>query len=359
MANLVSDKPLDKHLKVIKSGEEATSLELATEGNGAKIKGDLEITGRISNTIGVFSLLGDKIVVDVGYLYFINLGNRIHFSEDTGQDLYNMFFVSDYDTTLNVTNAKTKGIVTEVRGGTITAADTLNNYNSALNVTTTLNDSSDSGSCVYKMIEGVATNTDITGWDELYLLHLTGASTFWVNNAGDVALAATKKLYLDGGTDIYIHESLVDYIEIVVGGDVIMALREAGNSGNIVNFLTSGAGFTQHEPTYNATDTEVYFSKLGNKGFVTFGAGNITDLNLYFPNVSCNCQLVIKQDGTGNRTVTNWKSFDQGAGNESTVKWAGGSAPTLSTGANAVDIMSFYWDNDNHTAYGVASLNFS
>ena len=189
MANLVSDKPLDKHLKVIKSGEEATSLELATEGNGAKIKGDLEITGRISNTIGVFSLLGDKIVVDVGYLYFINLGNRIHFSEDTGQDLYNMFFVSDYDTTLNVTNAKTKGIVTEVRGGTITAADTLNNYNSALNVTTTLNDSSDSGSCVYKMIEGVATNTDITGWDELYLLHLTGASTFWVNNAGDVALA--------------------------------------------------------------------------------------------------------------------------------------------------------------------------
>ena len=122
---------------------------------------------------------------------------------------------------------------------------------------------------------------------------------------------------------------------------------------------TSGVGFTQHEPTYNATDTEVYFSKLGNKGFFTFGAGNVTDLNLYFPNASCNCTLVVKQDGTGSRTITNYKSFDQAAANESTVKWAGGSAPTLSTGANAVDIMSFYWDNDNHTAYGVASLNFS
>ena len=375
MANLVSDKPLDKHLKIIKSGEEVTSLELATEGNGAKIKGDLEITGRITNTVGLFRLEGDKVVVDVGYLYFINLGNRVHFSEDTSQDLYNMFFVSDYNTTLNVTNAKTKGIVTEVKGGTITEADTLNNYNSALNVTTTLNDSSDSGSCVYKMIEGVATNTDITGWDELYLLHLTGASTFYVDNAGHVALSATKKLlfdggthtyiaetsddvldftvgalnilkldegndkvevlgadleidaakklYLDGGTDTYIHESLADYIEIVVGGDVIMALREAGTSGNTVDFGLSGAGFTQHEPTYDASDTGVNFSREGNKGFLTFGAGNITDLNLYFPNVSCNCQLVIKQDGTGSRTVTNWKTFDQAQGNESTVKWRG------------------------------------
>ena len=51
MANLTSDKNLDKHLKVIKSGEEITSLELATEGNGAKIKGDLEITGSITNTV--------------------------------------------------------------------------------------------------------------------------------------------------------------------------------------------------------------------------------------------------------------------------------------------------------------------
>ena len=59
------------------------------------------------------------------------------------------------------------------------------------------------------------------------------------------------------------------------------------------------------------------------------------------------------------RDRTNWKTFDKAAFNESTVKWPGGSAPTLSTGANAVDIISFYWDNDNHTAYGVASLNFS
>ena len=82
-------------------------------------------------------------------------------------------------------------------------------------------------------------------------------------------------------------------------------------------------------------------------------------MNIYFPDVSANVLLKLTQDGTGSRTVTNWKSFDQAGGNAGTVKWAGGSAPTLSTGANAIDIISFYWDNTNHTAYGVASLNFS
>ena len=94
----------------------------------------------------------------------------------------------------------------------------------------------------------------------------------------------------------------------------------------------------------------------------TFGSGNITDVQLYFPAISGNFVLVLKQDGTGSRTVTNWKAFDS-AGNaangSSTVKWAGGSAPTLSTGGNAIDIISFYWDATNEVAYGVASLNFS
>jgi hypothetical protein len=176
---------------------------------------------------------------------------------------------------------------------------------------------------------------------------------------GKVSLDATDKLYFDGGSDTYIYENTADNLKFVVGNDAIMTLVENASSGNLVNIGTSCAGFNQHEPTYNATDTNVLFMTLGNKAFLTFGSGSITDLNLYFPDTSCNCLLVIKQDGTGSRTVTNWKTFDQDTGNESTVAWPGGSAPTLSTGANAVDIISFYWDNDNHKAYGVASLNFS
>ena len=125
-----------------------------------------------------------------------------------------------------------------------------------------------------------------------------------------------------------------------------------------INMGANAVGFTQFEPTYNASDTEVHFDDNGNKAFATFGAGNITDLNLYFPDFSCNCVLLLKQDGSGSRTVTNWKTFDQADGNESTVQFAGGSNPTLTTAANKIDIISFYWDNDNHKAYGTITKNF-
>lgn len=131
-----------------------------------------------------------------------------------------------------------------------------------------------------------------------------------------------------------------------------------GTMGADINMADNAIGFTQFEPTYNSSDTEVHFDDYGNKAFATFGAGNITDLNLYFPDFSCNCVLLLKQDTTGSRTVTNFKTFDQADGNQSTVQFAGGSNPTLTTAANKIDIISFYWDNDNHKAYGTITKNF-
>ena len=43
--NLTTDKHLDTHLKPLKSGEELSSLELTTYGNGARVNGDLLVTG--------------------------------------------------------------------------------------------------------------------------------------------------------------------------------------------------------------------------------------------------------------------------------------------------------------------------
>ena len=50
--------------------------------------------------------------------------------------------------------------------------------------------------------------------------------------------------------------------------------------------------------------------------------------------------MLLKQDGTGSRTVT-W----------STVKWAGGTAPTITSTASRMDILSFFSDGTNW--YGV------
>ena len=177
---------------------------------------------------------------------------------------------------------------------------------------------------------------------------------------GDIDVAATQKIYFDGGTDTYITENSADVLRIVVGNDTMIQLSEKGDDGNEVSFGSSCAGFTQLEPTYDATATIVDF-RHSNKQNLTFGAGSITHLLLYFPLVSGNFQLLIKQDGTGSRTITNYKvyEFDESvADGEAGVKFAGGSNPTLTTDANHVDILSFYWDADNEIAYGVATLDF-
>ena len=58
--------------------------------------------------------------------------------------------------------------------------------------------------------------------------------------------------------------------------------------------------------------------------------------------------LIVKQDGTGGRTLNT---------SASSYKFPSGTEPTLSTGANAVDILTFV--SDGSSMFGVAQLNFS
>jgi len=190
--------------------------------------------------------------------------------------------------------------------------------------------------------------------------------------SADITIDATHKLFFDGTAagHTYITQSSDDVLDIYVGGDTIMQLSEKGHDGNEISFGSSCVGFTQLEPTYDATDTLVDF-RHSNKQFVTFIGGSITNLKLTFPLVSGNFVLLVKQDGTGSRTITNYKAmeFDESSADGSAgVVWAGGlaeggpsgssSGPNLTDDANHVDILSFYWDADNEIAYGVATLDF-
>ena len=103
-------------------------------------------------------------------------------------------------------------------------------------------------------------------------------------------------------------------------------------------------GFTQQTTTGDGTTTIDW--RLGNKFKFTFGAQNDT-FTFTAPTNPCNLLLVLIQDGTGSRTAT-WPG---------TVKWANGTAPTLSTAAGAIDICSFYWDGTNY--FGVANFAFA
>ena len=58
--------------------------------------------------------------------------------------------------------------------------------------------------------------------------------------------------------------------------------------------------------------------------------------------------LIAKQDSSGSRTLNT---------TDPTYKFPGGTSPTLSTGANAVDVLTFV--SDGTSMFGVSQLNFS
>lgn len=89
---------------------------------------------------------------------------------------------------------------------------------------------------------------------------------------------------------------------------------------------------------------------------IDFSAGNVhkstlTDNCTYTftaPPTGSVVVLKVVQDGTGSRLVT-WPA---------TVHWSGGTAPTLTTTANKVDVFTFLWDGT--TYFGVTSgLNYT
>jgi hypothetical protein len=104
-----------------------------------------------------------------------------------------------------------------------------------------------------------------------------------------------------------------------------------------------GADAEVDDGNSGTADTIVWTTGNFHKSTMT-GACTYTFTN---PTYTGRYQLMLVQDGTGSREAT-WPA---------TVKWPGGTAPTLSTAASAIDIISLYWDGTNY--FGVDSLAFA
>ena len=113
-------------------------------------------------------------------------------------------------------------------------------------------------------------------------------------------------------------------------------------AGGEFDFQNHSAGFTLQTVTGNGATTINWTE--GNKVKVTLTAD--TTLSFTNPSNPCNLTLELVQDATGGRALT-----------LPTIKWVGGTAPTLTTTANGIDIISLFYDGTDY--YGVASLNFS
>ena len=139
-----------------------------------------------------------------------------------------------------------------------------------------------------------------------------------------------------------------NFIEaITVDGDGVGLMSTHADPAIAVMAAGTGGFYAKKYISQNVTVTSAANVTLngedGNNFQVTMGH-SITFIFSNPPPVVYGYRFIVKlkQDGTGNRTAT-WPG---------TVDWAGGTTPTLSTAANAVDIFEFLTMDNGTTYYG-------
>lgn len=109
--------------------------------------------------------------------------------------------------------------------------------------------------------------------------------------------------------------------------------------------------FVRPPPAINTTPAAA-------SGNMNIGSGRIFDMILdqnmvissfQNPDEGAKYVFILEQDGTGSRLVT-WPS---------NVKWRGGSAPTLTTTASGIDVVTMLYRERDATFLADVGLNFS
>ena len=135
------------------------------------------------------------------------------------------------------------------------------------------------------------------------------------------------------------------------GGKTLQAssviVDDSNNLTGVVNLTANGQiGSTINDVGASGTTKTIDFD-TGNVQFIDL-TGNVT-FTLSNPVSGFAYNLVLKQDATGSRTAT-WPAA---------VKWPGGTAPTLSTAANAIDVITLIYNGLDSEYYAAPNLAFA
>jgi hypothetical protein len=193
-----------------------------------------------------------------------------------------------------------------------------------------------------------ANNTDI---DSINIAE--GCAPSGINDAIRELMSQVKDLY-SGTTG--------DTISVAGGGTGVGTLTGIvkGNGTSAFTAATAGTDYTSPTSTETMTNKTLTNPTVTNYVETPYSANSSTAITLALTNgtvqiitLTGNATITmptatsgksfimyLKQDATGSRTVT-W----------STVKWAGGTAPTITSTASKQDILSFFADGTNW--YGV------
>ncbi|MCJ7790543.1 MAG: hypothetical protein MUP69_10300 [Candidatus Atribacteria bacterium] len=184
---------------------------------------------------------------------------------------------------------------------------------------------------------------------------IPSGSKYYINGiaiaVGDIAGAAASGANTDitslNNTSLKVGRDADNLIDFTTDNKIIFRT----NGADQIEILSTGeldmndasVGFTLQTLTGDGTDDIDW--RLGIKFAFTFTDTNEV-ITFTHPTNPCNLTLQLKQDAVGSRTVT----FDDD------VWFPGGTHPTLTTTANAVDTICFFYNGTNFL--GMSGLDF-
>ena len=183
-------------------------------------------------------------------------------------------------------------------------------------------------------------------------------------NAGDLVLldgtdgsatnAGSSLLYEDGTGDPqnFFNTNAVFGGNVKIGGATIEEdSSQLKINGQVVSFgkTTIGSTLVINSDTFAGATDSILLDFNAHQNFILTLEGSVTLANPTTENVGQTGIMVFIQDGTGSRTLTLAGDYES----------VGGSGITLSTGANAVDILPYMVVAANRIALGAPQLAFA
>ena len=139
----------------------------------------------------------------------------------------------------------------------------------------------------------------------------------------------------------------VDYIpQISSTGGVIKASPFLVTTGDVFDFGAHSAGFTEQAIATTTGSAPIDWNS-GLKALFTRSTGSAGAVTFSFtaPVKSANLMLTIRGSTAGSTGTVTWPA----------VKWDGGSAPSLGSGASAINVVSFYYSTGLTSYLGASS----